>query len=90
MANGDDSTLEPGFRITLGTIYTQLQEQGRLISSMDKTLALQATENQSLRETIADNRDRLTKLESRFSGILVGLGTGIVLGVPFVIKLIWG
>lgn len=74
--------IEPGFRITLGTIYTQLQEQGRLISSMDTRMQLQQAELMAVRGENDAIKKEQAALRSRLNGIVVSVVTGLVVGIP--------
>ena len=71
-ANGD-----PGFRITLGVVYEAVQAQGKAISALDTSVKLM---DQRMNNVLQENsalRSRVSKLESRMNGVLVGVGGGI-------------
>lgn len=94
-----DATNGEGFRITLGTVYAVLQEQSQRLASMDTALQLQSADITRLTKDYADikaaqseqsvrHESDMDKLRSRFNGILIGIGTGVIVGIPALIGLL--
>ena len=69
-----------GYRITIGTLYQQQQEMSARIGELKQTVALMDSRLNTILSENQTLHSRLEKLEGRFNGILVGLGTGLVAG----------
>lgn len=87
------------YRITLALVYTRLEEQSRMLASMDTRLQLQdgdlkrmAADMSSLKRQSEDqaamHAAELDKMRSRINGILIGVGSGLLVGVPALIGLL--
>lgn len=88
-----------GFRVTLGTVYTQLGELSARVGDlatnqklMAADLNRMATDNAELKKTLADQELRhsteLEKVRSRVNGVLIGVGSGMIIGIPALIGLL--
>jgi hypothetical protein len=69
-----------GFRVTTGMLYEAQQATGRRIAELTQQIALMDARMNAVLEENKSLMSRIEKLEGRFSGILVGLGTGIIAG----------
>jgi hypothetical protein len=84
---------EVGITINLRSIYEQLQKQNESLNELKGVHREQSTElknikeeNTKLRNEIKEEnaalRGEVEKLRNRFNGVLVGLGTGMIVGLP--------
>jgi hypothetical protein len=84
---------EVGITINLRSIYEQLQKQNESLQEMKVTNREQAAELKSIKENNLTMRNEIKeenavlrgeveKLRNRFNGVLVGLGTGMIVGLP--------
>jgi hypothetical protein len=80
MAEGEESNGNGSYRVTVGVLYEAQQRTTERLGELTKTVALMDARMNAILGENKDLRGRLEKIESRFNGILVGLGTGLVAG----------
>jgi hypothetical protein len=77
-------------RVTNREIWQELRDTKDQVSAIRSDLSTILKENSDLREDILNQDGRIERLESRFNGVLVGIGTGIVVGLIAVFRGIIG
>lgn len=85
--NGDDSIF---YKVTNREIYGKLVSLEYHLAETNARLDLMAKDNQQLRENVAINSSRLSKMEARINGVFVGIGTGIIVGAIAVFRGVLG
>ena len=83
MSDGEELTF---VRLTNKDIYQEVVGTKDLVRSMDGRLNSILAENNEIRSDLVVAVARVEKLETRFNGIVIGLGTGAVLGLAALFK----
>lgn len=68
-------------RVTNRDVYAEVIHTKDAVAALRQDMQNLMTEKLALEKTVATNSGRIEKLETRFNGIVVGLGTGIVVGL---------
>lgn len=78
------------YRITTGVLYEQIDGLKKDIAAMRTEVALGNAAMGALVAAATVDRGRIEKLETRFNGVLMGLGVGIITGAGVVITRVIG
>jgi hypothetical protein len=73
-------------RVTNKDVYAEVIHTKDAVAALRQDMQNMMTENTALRSIVTANTGRLERLESRFNNILVGLGTGILVGLVAVFR----
>jgi hypothetical protein len=76
----EDGNGNGSYRVTVGVLYEAQNRTTERLGELTKTVALMDARMNTILGENKELRTRLDKIESRFNGILVGLGTGLVAG----------
>ena len=68
-------------RITNRMVWEKLLELEDKVDGIDRRQDAILIENTNLRQTVSDNSTAIEKLQTRFNGVLIGIGTGIAVGL---------
>lgn len=82
----DEQTPDAGFRITVGTVFTAVQDVKTEVAALrtEQALVNQSVTNMLAAMTITNSR--VEKLEGRFNSVLVGIGVGVVTALVAVFR----
>lgn len=77
-------------RITNRMVWDKLNELEAQLDGLDRRQDIILADSKNLRDTmganVQTNTGRIEKLEGRFNGVLIGLGTGIVVAIAAVFR----
>lgn len=86
MADDDETKGGNGFRVTTGTLYTQIEGLKTEVAGLKLEIAVLSTNMATMLAAITVGTTRTEKLEGRFNGMLVGIGVGIATALVAVFR----
>lgn len=75
-----------GFRVTTGTLYTQIEGLKTEVGGLKTEMAVLSTNMTTMLAALTTTNIRTEKLEGRFNGMLVGIGVGIATALVAVFR----